>query len=110
MNYNDIVQYMTRYSAFYNGEFLQYHQIIGYQMVSKDHLGYHISSTKVRVLWGNGDETDESLPIMGTCNVTFDKEGNYDHIGNFRNDIGPDSHLVGDVLSINHVFYNTGCV
>ena len=36
--------------------------------------------------------------------------GNDNHIGNFSNDMDPDSHLVCNVLSISHVVYDTDCV
>lgn len=122
---------MSRDSALYNGDFWQYHQIIQHKEVSKDHPGYYAISTNVRVLWENEDKTDKTLQIMDTHDDTFDKEGNLvnnsqsmlnlgddignticnrDHIGSFSNDIHPDSHLIGNVLSIGHIVFHTTCV
>ena len=65
MSYNDIIEYMNRDSNMYDGEYWQYLEIIGHHKVSTDHPTYKGSSTNLRILWENGDETDEPLQKFG---------------------------------------------
>ena len=65
MSYNYIFEYMSRDTTLYDGEYWQYWKIIGHHKVSIDHPTYKGSSTNVKVLWENGDKTDQPLQKFG---------------------------------------------
>ena len=65
MSYNDIVDYMNWDLNIYDGEYWQYWKIIGHHKVLTDHPTYKGSSTNLKILWENGDETEEPLQKFG---------------------------------------------
>ena len=65
MSYNDIVNYMNRDSSLYDGEYWNYRKIIAHEATPRNHPNYKGSSYNLRVLWENGEHSDEPLKVFG---------------------------------------------
>ena len=64
MSYNDIVDFMSRDTSLYDGEYWSFCKIIGHESTPHNHPAYKGSRYNVRILWENGEITDESLKIF----------------------------------------------
>ena len=80
MSYNDIVNYMNCDSALYDGEYWNYRNIITHKATPRIHPNYKGSSYNLRILWENGEHSDEPLKVFGKdapvdCAVYAKKHG-----------------------------------
>ena len=64
MSYNDIVEFMSRDTSLYNGEYWHFRKIIGHQRVFPNDPHYKGSSYNLRILWENNEITYEPLKIF----------------------------------------------
>ena len=64
MFYNDIVEYLSRDTSLYDGEYWHFRKVIGHKETPQNHRSYKGSSYNVRMLWENGEKTSEPLKIF----------------------------------------------
>ncbi len=65
MSYNDIVDFMSRDTMLYDGEFWHFCKILGHKEVDRRSPTYKGSKFNLQILWENGEITDEPLTIFG---------------------------------------------
>ena len=65
MPYNDIVNFMSRDTTLYDGNFWHFRKILSHEEVDRRSPAYQGSKFNLRILWENGEITDEPLTIFG---------------------------------------------